>query len=152
MLPALKSAFEEYRLTVIYGTFPIFDSFLSACCFLFPYFLLSPFLPLWLLYRFHLRFPLCGHFIITYQYKPILLTISPKKFVYYYQRRKEKAPFRELFYCIFYLFLCFISRMTAITAPYSTPATAQMIQLYRGCPLPLGPKVYSTKIAVTTSQ
>ena len=34
-----------------------------------------------------------------------------------------------------------ISLITASTAAYSTPATAQMIQLYLGCPLPLGPKV-----------
>lgn len=37
-------------------------------------------------------------------------------------------------------------------AAYSTPAIAQMNQLYCGWPLPLGPKVYHRKMATTTSQ
>lgn len=37
-----------------------------------------------------------------------------------------------------------------ITAAYSTPPTAQTIQLYWG--LALGPKMYSRNTAVTTSQ
>ena len=41
---------------------------------------------------------------------------------------------------------------TSITAAYSTPAMAQMNQLYRAWPLPEGPKVYHMKIAVTSSQ
>ena len=38
-------------------------------------------------------------------------------------------------------FLLAMSFTTSMTAPKSTPATAQMNQLYFGCPLPMGPKV-----------
>ena len=55
-------------------------------------------------------------------------------------QHSKKAPFRALsLQCCYFRFL--ISFIPASTAAYSTPATAQMIQLYRGWPLPLGPKV-----------
>ena len=41
---------------------------------------------------------------------------------------------------------------TTITAPNTTPAMAQMNQLYCACPLPEGLKVYHRKMATTTNQ
>ena len=58
-----------------------------------------------------------------------------------------KASLGRIYFLDFWIKLT-----TTITAPYRTPAIAQINQLYCGCMFPNGPKVYSMKIAVTISQ
>ena len=60
---------------------------------------------------------------------------------------EAKASFSKI-----YFLDCWIKLTTTITAPNRTPAMAQINQLYCGCMFPNGPKVYSMKMAVTSSQ
>ena len=80
--------------------------------------------------------------------------------------QKGNAFFHTGFFLSFLWFCCYgwtgigyclyaprsITPIMAAAAPYSTPATAQMIQPELGWALPLGPKVYTRKMAVTMSQ